>query len=363
MKYVTMLSNFDNRVERESVALKAPYKVNTLPYKYAQERYEDVLATLGQLAHDLDSADLQDHLEQLVGEKAKGYCMGVLYHNRAYSQHPDKINRMYLAEQCYNKVVYWNIFNNTSRLFMAIVDVDELYYETSKSINVNKYFNSQVENFIKTLMGTEAVLVIKDSSGHKLGAYTFHEADHSWDYKNEYWNEIARDLIVDATQCVLSEEVVHPVVKERYMDLMSVYSNLELSPRVDLVDYSTRFYFNDSTTVRDVDLITFAFLKENNMLEEKLDVDEIKAELVSLKEQIRKVYPIDEQAGLELCEQYIELDAKLSREFALDNELGFNDTLAADEDEDVENTVINHLDNQAVETYVKLHGKTVAQYR
>jgi hypothetical protein len=228
-------------------------------------------------------------------------------------------------------------------LFIATIDLDDIMYETGSSVNLNKYFNDDVQLFIKALMDTDALLVIKDLEGHKLAKYVFHEGEHSWDYKNEMWNEMVKDLIFESTQVGISREIVDPLIVDRYKGLMTQYSNLDMSTRREVVDYNTRFFYSEKATVREVDVLTYTFLKENDLLEEKVDIDELDQQLEKIVEAIKSTD--DKGMQLALAHMYLKLDTQRSRELSAED-VGYNDTISEDFEESVEDVVMNHETNR-----------------
>lgn len=320
-KYVTILTNYDNRHIRKEIKLEPPYQINTIPYGYMKQRYKDTVSILKQLRKGTDQSDiLIKQLEKLIGTKATKYSLYRVYNEQQVMTEEFKY---YLRKTIYNKVIYWNIYNNNSRLFLTILDLDELTYETSSSININKYFHPQEEQFIKALLDTDAKLVIKDKYQTKLLAVKTKKGDHSWDYKNYQYNEIIRDIIYTTAQPYSSKELVHPTIINRFKDLQTKY-NLETSERTTLVDYTTRFYTDTTEAIRTIDVETYSFLKENGLLEERIDIDEIEERLAYLKEKIKDLYYRDPNRADVLIQEHIQLEAKLSREYIAKQSVGYN---------------------------------------
>jgi hypothetical protein len=132
-------------------------------------------------------------------------------------------------------------------------------------------------------------------------------------------------------------------------------------------DYGFYIYENENTGQTVETLITNKYLEANGLLEERVDIDEMKERLEQMKDDIKGIYPICKDIGLALFKSYEALDAKLSREFGMEEACGYAEWLGVDEDENVEMTVLNHLDNKNyalnnVDYAIKLYGATVAKH-
>jgi len=362
MNYVTVITEFENRAIRNDVKLKKGYKVNHKPYDIMKERYLELMQVLKELSHLLNTADykaIKMHwgaVERITGSKACGHCKHVLYHNQEHRDNVKKINREYISEAIYNKVIYWNIYNNNSRYFLVVIDPDDLVYEASSSVNINRYSNRQTSQFIKALMGTDALVIMKDTQGTVLAKYSFHKdeegSETNWDLLNYDYNEIVKDLIYNITQDCGSAIVEDPKVVEVYSTLMSKYQNLDMSERLALNDkYGTRLYFSTVSAVREVNISTYTFLRDNKLLEERVDVEEVKAKMLELKDAIKEMYPKDRLQALRMFGEYEELEASTSREYSEAESVGYNDTISEDFSEDPETVVINHETNDEIASY------------
>jgi hypothetical protein len=351
VNYVTYLGSYQNRMNRKEIKLDKGFTLNQKPYEYMADRYKEVINIYNQ-AKQLGGNGCDQHwsqLEKLVGSSCTGYLKYMIY-----SGTKEDLNKDYIAEQVHNKVLYWNVYNNNSRLFIATIDLDDIMYETGSSVNLNKYFDDDVQLFIKALMDTDALLIIKDLEGHKLAKYVFHKGEHSWDYKNEMWNELIKDIIFESSQVGFSREIVDPIIVDRYKGLMTQYSNLDMSTRREVVDYNTRFFYSEKATVREVDVLTYTFLKENYLLEEKVDIDKLDQQLEKIVEAIKSTD--DKGMQLALAHMYLKLDTQRSRELSAED-VGYNDTISEDFEESVEDVVMNHETNREIESYRKFMEK------
>ena len=368
MNYVTVITEFENREVRSDVRLKKGYKVNHKPYDIMKERYLELMQVLKELSYLLNTDDYRaikmhwEAVERITGSKACGHCKHVLYHNQEHRSNTKRINREYISEAIYNKVIYWNIYNNNSRYFLVVIDPDDLVYEASSSVNINRYSNRQTSQFIKALMGTDASVIMKDPQGTVLAKRSFHKdekgSETNWDLLNYDYNEIVKDLIYNITQDCGSAIVEDPKVVEVYSNLMSKYQNLDMSERLALNDkYGTRLYFNTVSAVRKVNIDTYTFLKDNNLLEERVDVEEVKAKMLELKDAIKEMYPKDRLQALRMFNEYEELEASTSREYSEAESVGYNDTISEDFSEDPETVAMNHETNDEIASYTDFMKK------
>lgn len=323
-KYVTLLTNYDNRQIRKDIKLKPPYQINTIPYTKMKERYNTTISIMKQLRQGTPNQQTQqlltNQLKKQIGDKLTNYALYRIYNEEKVIT---KQFKEQIKEAIYNKVIYWNIYKNNSRLFLTIINEEDISYETSTSININKYFHPQEEQFIKALMDTKATLVIKDINQSKLLKYKTKKGDHDWDYKNYQWNELIKDIINHTAQAELSPEATIKE-QERYRELQTKYSNLETSQRLQLTDYNTAHYINYQPTIRKVDIQTYLFLKEKGALELKIDKDKIERQLNYLKNHIKNLHSKDKALSLILFNLYEKLDSTLSREYALEEQVGYN---------------------------------------
>jgi len=368
MNYVTVITEFENRGVRHDVKLKKGYKVNHKPYDIMKERYLELMQVLKELSHLLNTDDYRaikmhwEAVERITGSTACGYCKHVLYHNKEHRSNTKRISREYISKAIYNKVIYWNIYNNNSRYFLVVIDPDDLVYEASSSVNINRYSNRQTSQFIKALMGTDALVIIKDPQGTVLAKYSFHKdeegSETNWDLLNYDYNEIVKDLIYNITQDCGSAIVEDPKVVEVYSNLMRKYQNLDMSERLALNDkYGTRLYFNTVSAIREVNISTYTFLKDNKLLEERVDVEEVKAKMLELKDAIKEMYPKDRLQALRMFNEYEKLEASTSREYSEAESVGYNDTISEDFGEDPETVVMNHETNDEIASYTDFMNK------
>ena len=368
MNYVTVITEFENRKVRHDVKLKKGYKVNHKPYDIMKERYLELMQVLKELSYLLNTDDYRaikmhwEAVERITGSTACGYCKHVLYHNKEHRSNTKRISREYISKAIYNKVIYWNIYNNNSRYFLVVIDPDDLVYEASSSVNINRYSNRQTSQFIKALMGTDALVIMKDPQGTVLAKRSFHKdeegSETNWDLLNYDYNEIVKDLIYNITQDCGSAIVEDPKVVEVYSNLMSKYQNLDMSERLALYDkYGTRLYFKTVSAVRKVNIDTYTFLKDNKLLEERVDVEEVKAKMLELKDAIKEMYPKDRLQALRMFNEYEKLEASTSREYSEAESVGYNDTISEDFSEDPETVAMNHETNDEIASYTDFMNK------